>query len=601
MSCQTAVQFNPIQSISSYSIYHIMPVNRNALIRYKTIDKCLQNKFRKWTLEDIIDACSDTLYEYEGIDKGISKRTVQGDIQMMRSDKLGYNAPIVVIDKKYYAYEDPKYSITNIPLSNQDLTQLNEAVDFLKQFKGFSHFKELDGMVQKLEDHVYSQKNRRKPVIDFEKNENLKGLEYLDQLHKSILNRQVIKMTYQSFKARQANTFHFHPYLLKEFRNRWFVIGLRTKDSGIMNLALDRIIELGKGEENVEYINPIEFDGEEHFKHTIGVSVNPNQGPEKVVLYVLNKHAPYVITKPMHWSQKVIEKDAYGVKISLDVQHNFELEKDILGFGDGVKVLEPAKLRNAIKSRLHDGFELYETELTRASLRSMPKIMEYKGHAVLNQIYTTKELRTISRGLDGFLEFNEKEFSRRALLNDFPDLAPLLFNLNLRQVIQSIRPELDKPFFVCKATYFNKVKDANWYVTWHQDIPINVKEKTKTKGFTGWTQKEKVTSVRPPFELHQHSFSIRIHLDETNESNGALKVLQGSHKKYMTDEEIKTITENSIPFSCNVEKGGIHIMHPLLLHASSKTINQRKRRVIHLDFSCEELPDGMEWAEKFSW
>jgi hypothetical protein len=88
-------------------------------------------------LDDLIDAVSDALYEYEGIDKGISKRTVQGDIQMMRSDKLGYNAPITVIDKRYYTYEDKDYSITNIPLTDQDLSHLTEAVEFLKQFQGF--------------------------------------------------------------------------------------------------------------------------------------------------------------------------------------------------------------------------------------------------------------------------------------------------------------------------------------------------------------------------------------------------------------------------------------------------------------------------------
>ena len=102
-----------------------MPVSRNALIRYKTIDTCLRNRFRKWTLEDLVDACSDALYEYEGIDKGISKRTVQMDIQLMRSEKLGYNAPIVVKDHKYYTYEDPEYSITQTPLNEQDLKNLS--------------------------------------------------------------------------------------------------------------------------------------------------------------------------------------------------------------------------------------------------------------------------------------------------------------------------------------------------------------------------------------------------------------------------------------------------------------------------------------------
>ena len=168
-----------------------MPANKSALIRYKTIDQCLQNKYRRWTLEDLILACSEALMEYEGISEGISKRTIQLDIQIMRSDKLGYNAPIIVIDRKYYSYEDPDYSITNIPLTEKDLNKLTEITQILKQFKGFSHFRELSGMIQKLEDKIHSEKTRQAPVVDIERNENLKGLEHLDTLYQAILQKQV--------------------------------------------------------------------------------------------------------------------------------------------------------------------------------------------------------------------------------------------------------------------------------------------------------------------------------------------------------------------------------------------------------------------------
>ena len=160
-----------------------MPANRNALIRYKTIDNCLRNPYRRWTLEDLVDACSDALYEYEGIDKGISKRTVQMDIQMMRSEKLGYNAPIVVYENKYYKYEDPEYSITQTPLNEQDLKMMSEAVEVLRQFKGFSYFTEMSEIINRLEDHVASARMKTTPVIDFEKNESLKGLDYLDTIY----------------------------------------------------------------------------------------------------------------------------------------------------------------------------------------------------------------------------------------------------------------------------------------------------------------------------------------------------------------------------------------------------------------------------------
>jgi len=218
-----------------------MPVNRNALIRYRTIDKCLQNRRRKWTIEDLIEACSEALYEYEGTDRPISLRTIRLDLKTMRSEQLGYNAPIIVTDKKYYTYEDPEYSITNIPLTTQDLGILQEVSNLLRQFKGFNHFNEVSEMINKLEDKIYSEQHRQAPVIDFEKNELLTGLEWLDQLYKSIIEKSTLNITYQSFKARQAGELIFYPYLLKEYRNRWFVLGMHKKDKQLLTLALDRI------------------------------------------------------------------------------------------------------------------------------------------------------------------------------------------------------------------------------------------------------------------------------------------------------------------------------------------------------------------------
>lgn len=333
-----------------------MPVNRNALIRYRTIDNCLRNRFRKWTLEDLIEACSDALYEYEGIDKGVSKRTVQMDIQFMRSDKLGYYAPIIVTDRKYYTYEDPEYSITNIPLTDQDLFKLNEVVEILKQFKGFTHFKELSGMVQKLEDKIHTAKTDQESVIDFEKNENLKGLEYLDAIYEAILQKKSIELTYKSFRARKANTFVLFPYLLKEYRNRWFVMGNKQGFPDISTLALDRIQKLEKSYEKYQVID---VDMNDFFKDVIGVTVNANQKPQKVVLKIDRRSSPYVITKPMHHSQKVIEKGEEGITIELEVQLNFELEREILGFGETMTVLQPERLRERIQNRLRYNLKLY--------------------------------------------------------------------------------------------------------------------------------------------------------------------------------------------------------------------------------------------------
>jgi predicted DNA-binding transcriptional regulator YafY len=343
-----------------------MPLNRNALIRYRTIDHCLKNRYQKWTLNDLIDACSDALYEYEGMDKGVSRRTVQADIEMMRSNKLGYEAPIIVTDKKYYTYSDKNYSITNIPLNQQDLQVLTEVAGLLKQFKGFNHFTDLSEMVSKLEDKIYTQKTREPAVIDFEKNDNLKGLEYIEALRKAIVSKMVICITYQSFKARQASTFCFSPYLLKEYRNRWFVLGVsHQQNSPLLNLALDRIQSFEEDTSEAYRENKI-INLSTYYDDVIGVTKTPDQKNCEVIFWIDNDTAPYVITKPLHTSQKLLSEEDKGKIFSIRVVPNFELERELLGFGSKIKVLGPRIIRKRIKEELNKALKSYDLTLITA-------------------------------------------------------------------------------------------------------------------------------------------------------------------------------------------------------------------------------------------
>lgn len=326
-----------------------MPINKLALVRYKTIDDCLQNHYRKWTLEDLVEACSDALREYEGIHKGVSKRTVQLDLQNMRSEKLGYNAPIVVSEKKYYSYEDKKYSITNIPLTQQDLGTLSEVVEVLRQFKGFNYFTELSGMVNRLEDKISKQQNKGKSYIHFEKNDLLKGLEFIDPLHKAIVNKRAVEISYQSFKATAPSHVVFFPYLLKEYRNRWFLLGA-NKRGVVLTLALDRLVAITELPKE-KYLKNTFFDIETYFDDTIGVSKNIGMKPSLVVMKINKDNAPYILTKPFHASQKILKEEADGTTFSINVIWNFELEREILGFGEFIEVLSPSRLRNKIKMR----------------------------------------------------------------------------------------------------------------------------------------------------------------------------------------------------------------------------------------------------------
>lgn len=572
-----------------------MPVNRNALIRFRTIDNCLRNRQRKWTLEDLIDSCSEALYEYEGIDKGVSRRSIQMDIQLMRSDKLGYNAPIIVLEKKYYTYEDPDYSITNIPLTNHDLSKLTEVVEILRQFKGFSHFQELSGMVQRLENKIYSAKTHQEPVIDFEKNDNLKGLEHIETIYQAIIHKKAIELCYQSFKAREPATFIFHPYYLKEYRNRWFVIGIKKRNTPIMNLALDRIISIN--ETSVKYHPRENFTISSLLNNVIGVSVNAGGTTEEVVLFADYQTAPYIITKPLHHSQQIVEKLPEGTIFSINVQLNFELERELLGFGDRVKVLAPERLRKSIKEIFANAFDLYQNEINTATLQNNVQKLKYKGFMTVHHVFRKKEITAIKLMIHNYLLATHQSTDTHAirnLLEEIPSLKKLLFTTNLLRVLNTIGGRL----FLTKALYFDKTPESNWYVTWHQDIVINVKEKIETEGFGSWTKKNNVHGVTPPEDILNKALTIRIHLDDAKESNGALKVIPGSHHKKLSNEEISLITQNSYSQLCEVDSGSLHVIKPLLLHSSSKSTNQKHRRVIHLEFNSMELPNGLEWAEK---
>ncbi|MBW7675051.1 helix-turn-helix transcriptional regulator [Chryseobacterium chendengshani] len=333
-----------------------MSSNKNALIRYKTLDKCLKNKYKQYTLEDLMDECSEALFEFEGKESFVSKRTVQLDLQNMRSEKFGYEAPIEVYERKYYRYSDPDYSIHQISVNENDLKAMNNAVQILKQFKDFSMFKEMNGVIQKLEDSIHA--TNQKSIIHLDKNEQLRGLEHIDLLYESVLNKKALRITYKSFKAKKENILTVHPQLLKEYNNRWFLICWHK--NAIYNLALDRIENI-QADEKIEYIDK-DFDADRYFGEVIGATVSETQRPQNVIFIVDSKHAPYVKTKPFHHSQEIMSEDENGTVFKICVQLNFELERMILGMGEFLTVLAPRKLKQRIAKSLRIANANYQDE-----------------------------------------------------------------------------------------------------------------------------------------------------------------------------------------------------------------------------------------------
>jgi len=229
----------------------------------------------------------------------------------------------------------------------------------LSQFKDFSLFKELNGVIQKLEDKIYRGQSEQSPIIHLDKNENLKGLSYIDELYQAILKKLVLTISYQSFKARKSQPITLHPLILKEYNNRWLLVGCKDGTSAIMTLALDRILDI-KMELSIPY-DSRDFDADEYYKDTIGVTVLDDNSLYNVVIKVNKLHAPYVLTKPIHHSQQLVEKHAdHSMTFSLRVHNNFEFQRKILGFGDGIEVISPSRIRRQIKKVLRNAVGRYE-------------------------------------------------------------------------------------------------------------------------------------------------------------------------------------------------------------------------------------------------
>ncbi len=339
-----------------------MPLNRATLIRISTIDKCLQNRYRRWTINDLIDACTDSLAEYEGRNVPVSRRTFQNDLALMRSDRLGYNAPIVVKENKYYEYEDPDFSITHLPLNEEGLDALNSALDILRQLQVFPQLASSIDIISKLNEQISRQTGRYIPAMDMENVPGYRGAQFIGKIYDAVRKQQTLEIEYQSFKARRAEKIIVYPYLLKEYRNRWFLICEKSTNKApqVNIFALDRMqsVEIDRKH---PFKKCVDFDPEHYFDDTIGATRLISDKARRVVIKVDRQQAPYVESKPFHKSQTVEERYEDGsIFISLKVVINNELERLILGYGGYVEVIAPQSLRNQVAKSVRLAAARYE-------------------------------------------------------------------------------------------------------------------------------------------------------------------------------------------------------------------------------------------------
>ena len=327
------------------------------MIRYQALDRCFSNRYKRYYIEDLVEECNKAIYDFTGSLDGVKKRTIFSDISYMESPQ-GWNAPIKRVyegKRCYYVYEEENFSINKKELSEAELETIDEALVMLNRFKGVEGFDWVDEFVTNFEDKLGRKKNEV-PVIGYQKNPFLKGIENLSVIYNYIVNRQVLKITYEHFvKGKMVHV--VHPYYLKEYNNRWFLFGItEQKRDFLISLPLDRMVDIEPM--HIEYIPNKNFNFEEYFEDVVGVSVPMSGTPDKVVLKFEKSRFPYVVTKPLHPSQRIIDKDECIVQI--EVHQNSELNSLIFSFGDQVEVLAPDSLRNQFKAKINKLSEKYK-------------------------------------------------------------------------------------------------------------------------------------------------------------------------------------------------------------------------------------------------
>ena len=342
-----------------------MPSNKLAALRYRVIDRQLVE--RKYpSLNDLANACEETLEVGT-----IAPRTISKDIEDMRHDKrLGFNAPIAYDrDQRGYKYEDPKYSITRFPLKKEELKSMSFVANLLDQFKDIEIFETYLGAVEKVITTIrvgslkleYPKFN----FIGFEKAPKVGGSEFLGPLIEAIVNKRVIAILYKRFERDYPIRHFIHPYYLKEYRNRWYLIGWHDKWEELRTFALDRLISLEERKDK-RYIEGY-FDPAEYFKNSVGVIARMGD-PVTVRLRFTKIQGDYILSQPIHETQEVEKTTKNFTTIRLKVCISYELTSAIVAWGGEVKVLEPKNLKEEIRETHRRALAQYES--TRDSHKS---------------------------------------------------------------------------------------------------------------------------------------------------------------------------------------------------------------------------------------
>lgn len=324
-----------------------MPHSKNADIRYHILDKCFRS-LRRHLMEDLIAKCGS-----------VKKRQIYDDIAYMKEH---YNAPIVSVKygaQTFYEYSDKSFSIDKRPITERELHQIKELLLMLSRFNDVPQFDLVKTLITNINNEYSEYKeefaNTTQCLISLDKNEYVVGAKYIPDIYEALVNKIPLRINYKTFH-KGDKSWIIHPYFLKQYNNRWYLIGMSDDEhNNIVHVGLDRIINLVSA--NVPFIENAVIDNiDKYFEDIVGVTFPPERKIEHIVLKFSSHRYPYVKSKPIHKTQENHDEDRI---ITLDVMLNKELESILLSFGHDIEILEPQEFRERFSKNIKETYEKY--------------------------------------------------------------------------------------------------------------------------------------------------------------------------------------------------------------------------------------------------
>lgn len=327
-----------------------MPVNKLASVRYRALDKCLRDHRRRYYISDLVDACNEALENFNG--SSVSERQVRADLAFIQRE-AGGNAPIerrMDGHRAFYRYSDPDFSILNLPMSQDEFDQLSNTIQMLGRFKGLPDNSWMETTLYRLKS-TFNIDDSQASWVHFSQNEDLEGLRHFSRLYDAISHSTVLGITYHKFGS-ESWTREIHPYQLRQFNNRWFLVGYEEIVSDrlpLVVLPLDRIESVFE-KRDVPFI-PFKGDIEQPFNDIIGVSLKFGESRVRIIIRAYRPTADYIKTKPIHHSLQILDTTDDHIDFSLDLIPNYEFETLMLTYADNCEILEPSSLREKLAER----------------------------------------------------------------------------------------------------------------------------------------------------------------------------------------------------------------------------------------------------------